>query len=91
MLLENSENEETFLIYLFEWEPGLKEQNSNFLPKWDTLMYKDKVDIPPLGMVDDLICVSECGHKRTMMNSYMKFKTESKKIKFGIKNCKKLH
>ena len=37
MLLENSENEETFLIYLFEWEPGLTELNSNFLPKWDTL------------------------------------------------------
>ena len=33
MLLENSENEETFLIYLFEWE-------QNFLPKWDTLIYK---------------------------------------------------
>ena len=39
MLLENSENEETFLIYLFEWEPGLAELNSNFLPKWDTLLY----------------------------------------------------
>ena len=38
MLLENSENEETFLIYLFEWEPGLTELNSNFLPKWDTLV-----------------------------------------------------
>ena len=38
MLLENTENEETFLIYLFEWEPGLTEQNSNFLPKWDTLL-----------------------------------------------------
>ena len=39
MLVENSENEETFLIYLFEWEPGLAELNSNFLPKWDTLMF----------------------------------------------------
>ena len=26
--------------------------------------YKGEVDIPPLGMVDDLICVTECGHKR---------------------------
>ena len=41
MLLENSENEETFLIYLFEWEPGLTELNSNFLPKCDTLMEGD--------------------------------------------------
>ena len=38
MLLKNSENKETFLINLFEWEPGLTELNSNFLPKWDTLI-----------------------------------------------------
>ena len=40
MLLENSENEETFLIYVFEWEPGLTELNLNFLSKWDTLLYR---------------------------------------------------
>ena len=40
--------------------------------------YKGKVEIPPLGMVDDLICISECGHKTAMMNSYMKFKTRRK-------------
>ena len=34
-VLENSENEETFLMYLFELEAEL---NSNFLPKWDTLV-----------------------------------------------------
>ena len=45
MLLENSENEETFLIYLFEWEPGLTELNSNFLPKWDTLLITHRVAI----------------------------------------------
>ena len=38
MLLENCENEETFLIYLFEREPELAELNSNYLPKWDTLV-----------------------------------------------------
>ena len=45
MLLENSENEETFLIYLFEWEPGLMELNSNFLLKWDTLLVTHRVAI----------------------------------------------
>ena len=47
--------------------------------------YKGEVDIPPLGMVDDLICVSECGHKTAMMNSYINFKTNSKKLQFGVK------
>ena len=37
-MLKTSENEETFLIYLFKWEPGLSELNSNFLPKWDNLV-----------------------------------------------------
>ena len=41
--------------------------------------YKGKVDIPPLGMVDDLICVSECGYQTTMIHKYMNFKTDSKK------------
>ena len=53
--------------------------------------YKGKVDIPPLGMVDDLICVSECGYQTTMIHTYMKFKTDSKKLQFGSEKCKKLH
>jgi hypothetical protein len=54
-------------------------------------MYKGEVEIPPLGMVDDLLCISECGYKTTMMNSYMKVKTNSKKLQFGVEKCKKIH
>ena len=53
--------------------------------------YKGEVEIPPLGMVDDLICVSECGYKTSMLHSYIKFKTASKKLQFGGQKCKKLH
>ena len=53
--------------------------------------YKGEVDIPPLGMVDDLICVSECGYKTAMIHSFIKLKTESKKLQFGAEKCKKLH
>jgi hypothetical protein len=53
--------------------------------------YKGEVEIPPLGMVDDLICISECGHKTSMMNAYINFKTNSKKLQFGGDKCKKLH
>ena len=44
-MLENSENEVTFLINLFKWEPRLAELNSNFLPKWDTLVITHRVAI----------------------------------------------
>ena len=56
-----------------------------------TYSYKGEVDIPPLGMVDDLLCISECGHRTAMMNSYINYKTNSKKFQFGVEKCKKLH
>ena len=56
-----------------------------------TYLYKDKVPIPPLSMVDDLVCVSECGYKTAMLNSYMQCKTSSKKLQFVTSKCKKIH
>ena len=41
-------------------------------------LYKDKVPIPALGMVVDLLTISECGYKRTLMNQYMNFKSATK-------------
>ena len=45
----------------------------------------------PLSMVDDLLCVSECGFKTKSLHAYLTFKTESKKLQFGAQKCKKLH
>ena len=56
-----------------------------------TYMYKGEVEIPPLAMVDDLSCISECGYKTQMLNTYMKVKTNTKKLQFGEQKCKKLH
>ena len=56
-----------------------------------TYSYKGEVDIPPLGMVDDLICILECGHRAAMMNDFVNLKTSSKKLQFGVDKCKKLH
>ena len=53
--------------------------------------YKGEVDIPPLGMVDDLVCVAECGPKTAMVNAFINQKTSSKKLQFGASKCKKLH
>ena len=53
--------------------------------------YKNEVPIPPLTMVDDVLCVAECGFKSAMMNSYLNCKTNIKKLQFGISKCKKIH
>ena len=44
-----------------------------------------------MAMLDDLLCISECGYQTAMVNSYLKFKTCSKKLQFGAQNCKKIH
>ena len=53
--------------------------------------YRKEVDIPPLGMVDDLLCVSACGFQTSQMNTYINFKTNIKKLQFGTNKCKKMH
>ena len=44
--------------------------------------YRDSVPIPPLGMVDDLLTISECGVKTSLMNQYINFKTGTKRLQF---------
>ena len=45
-------------------------------------LYKGEVEIPPLSMVDDLLCITECGYKTTMSNAYIQCKTNGKKLQF---------
>ena len=56
-----------------------------------TYLYKEEVQIPPLSMVDDIICISECGFRSVMINSYLRCKSSSKKLQFGPGKCKKIH
>ena len=53
--------------------------------------YKDTVPIPPLGMVDDLFTISNCGYKTVMLNQYINSKTSMKRLQFGTSKCVKLH
>ena len=53
--------------------------------------YKGLVSIPPLGMIDDEITMAECGSNSALTNVYMNNFTESKRLTFGIKKCKKMH
>ena len=56
-----------------------------------TYIYREEVPIPPLSMIDDLLCVTECGFKTTSANAFITFKTDSKKLQFGANKCKKMH
>ena len=53
--------------------------------------YKGVVEIPPLAMVDDLVCISNCGSKSVEMNAYINSKTNQKKLQFGLNKCHKMH
>ena len=54
-------------------------------------LYKDKVPIVALGMVDDLLSISECGYKTNLMNKFINSKTAMKKLQFGTSKCIKMH
>ena len=53
--------------------------------------FRDNVPIAPLGMVDNLLTISECGVKTNLMNQYINFKTSIKRLQFGTSNCVKMH
>ena len=54
-------------------------------------LFKDKVEVPPLSLVDDLLLISECGHKTTKMNSFINSRTNMSKLYFSAEKCKQMH
>ena len=50
--------------------------------------YKEKLPINILGLVDDMIGVSEVGHKAQIMNTILNYKTAEKALQFGASKCK---
>ena len=62
-----------------------------FEEKKHLFYYKDIVPIGPLGMVDDLLTITECGFKTELMNQFLNFKTGSKRLQFGTDKCIKMH
>ena len=53
--------------------------------------FNDIVPIPPLGMVDDLFTISECGVKTSLLNQFINVKTATKKLQFRTTKCIKMH
>ena len=54
-------------------------------------MYKNKVPIPPLGLVDDLLTISKCGVDTSSMARFINTKSALKKLQFGTEKCVKMH
>ena len=53
--------------------------------------YKDIVEIPALGWIDDIITVSESGHKTARLNAFINAQLATKKLCLGARKCYTIH
>ena len=53
-----------------------------------TYHYKNKLPIGPLGMIDDVITVTEAGYKAVELNSFINMKGAEKTLQFNSDKCK---
>ena len=51
-------------------------------------MYKNELSISLLGLVDDVIGITEAGFKAVQMNEVINVKSAEKCLKFGVSKCK---
>ena len=50
--------------------------------------YKQKLQVGFLGLVDDIIGITEAGSKAQMLNAFLNIKTAEKTLQFGTSKCK---
>ena len=60
-------------------------------PHMEPYTYKNEVEIPALGWIDDLITVSESGYKTARINAFINAQIASKKLRLGAKKCFMMH
>ena len=60
---------------------------SSLNPELEPYKYKDEVEIPALGMIDDIITISESGCKSTRLNAFLNAKIAAKKLQLGQEIC----
>ena len=53
--------------------------------------YKNEIEIPALGMVDDILTISESGYKTARLNSFINATIAIKKLQLGPQKCSVLH
>ena len=61
------------------------------LEKGEHLYSYKGVEVPPLAMIDDLACITNCGIETVKTNAYINAKTNLKKLQFGPDKCHKMH
>ena len=52
--------------------------------------YKDKLPVGFLGLVDDIVGITEVGYKAQQLNAFINLKTAEKTLQFGVKKCKSM-
>ena len=57
----------------------------------DLFKYRGAVSIPPLGMIDDLGVVAQCGPQSVILNAIINAKINMKRLEFDQTKCVKLH
>ena len=50
--------------------------------------YKDVLPVSILGLVDDLIGITNTGYKAQQMNAILNIRSAEKRLQFGVKKCK---
>ena len=60
-------------------------------PNLEPCRYKDTVEVPLLGIVDDILIVSQSGHKTSRKNGLINGKTAIKSSQFGHEKCHVMH
>ena len=53
--------------------------------------YNNKVDVPPLGMVDDVMCVNPCSNLAVPSNATVNMFMEPNKLKLSETKCGRIH
>ena len=56
-----------------------------------TYKYKGKIEIPTLGMVDDILAVQKCSKDVIKINAVVNAFVESKKLKLSENKCQQIH
>ena len=53
--------------------------------------YKGMISVPPLALIDDVLCVSKCDVDSIEVNAIVNSKVESKKLRLSKEKCAQLH
>ena len=53
-------------------------------------MYKVKLPVEFLGLVDDIVGITEAGFKAQQLNAFINLKSAEKTLQFGVSKCKSM-